>query len=258
MSFAQQCAKSLRVSLVPKSEAKPVHPHVSAWLSPVLYHLGQRLVIPTYFRHVHIQGLEHYPSDGPVLIAPTHRSRWDALILPYTLGYPVTGRHLHFMVSINEMQGLQGWVIQRFGGFAIDPDHPSLRAIRTGIDLLQQGKVLVVFPEGDIFQSVQVQPLKPGFARMALQAQRHCPNQLIHILPVSIAYRPSVPQWGCDVAVTLGPALKVFPYLDLPHKQAAARLSTDLSDTLNHLGWQTPPSLSFADKALTGSGRSLR
>jgi hypothetical protein len=37
-----------------------------------------------------------------VLLAPTHRARWDALLLPLAAGVRVTGRHCRFMVTLDE------------------------------------------------------------------------------------------------------------------------------------------------------------
>lgn len=46
----------------------------------------QDLALPWYFRERHVIGAHHLPKEGPVLLAPTHRARWDALILPMATG----------------------------------------------------------------------------------------------------------------------------------------------------------------------------
>ncbi|NCJ05503.1 1-acyl-sn-glycerol-3-phosphate acyltransferase [Synechococcales cyanobacterium C] len=249
MVCQKQLIRLLRVFFVSKPPAPQAAPRISSWLTPILYCLGQTLVLPLYFRHIQVQGLEHFPSHGSVLIAPTHRSRWDALILPYAMGYPVTGRDLYFMVSANEMRGIQGWLIRRCGGFAIDPDSPSIRAMRASIELLRQSKALVIFPEGNIFREFQVQNLKPGLARIALQSQRHSLKVPVHILPVRIKYQPVIPRWGSEVTVSIGPVLNTLAYVDASGKQAADRLCTDLSETLNSL---------HADTVTTASTRDAR
>ena len=79
--------------------------------------------MPSYFRQLSVSGQEHFPRQGPVVVAATHRSRWDALVVPYAIGYPITGRPLRFMVSADEMEGMQGWLIRNCGGF------PWIRAV---------------------------------------------------------------------------------------------------------------------------------
>ena len=70
---------------------------VSPWLVPLVYAVGQYLVLPLYFRRVDVLGQEWLPKSGPIILAPTHRSRWDALMLPFATGIKVTGRNLRFI-----------------------------------------------------------------------------------------------------------------------------------------------------------------
>src|SRR3712207_5600521 len=93
---------------------------ISPWLTPLAYRLGCWVVLPLYFR-TKVIGQEHIPQDGPVILAPTHRSRWDALIVPYATGRFASGRDVHFMVTVDEVKGLQGWLIRRLGGFPVNP-----------------------------------------------------------------------------------------------------------------------------------------
>ncbi|MFM6202717.1 MAG: 1-acyl-sn-glycerol-3-phosphate acyltransferase, partial [Dolichospermum sp.] len=55
---------------------------VSPWLMPVAYFLGRYIVLPSFFRDIKVTGRENIPRNGPVILAPTHRSRWDSLVLP--------------------------------------------------------------------------------------------------------------------------------------------------------------------------------
>ena len=209
---------------------------VSPWLSCLLYPLGCHLLIPSYFGKLDIIGREHIPRTGPVLLAPTHRSRWDALIVPYTAGRWKTGRDLRYMVSENETWGLQGWFIRRMGGFPVDPRHPGLSTIRQSVEILSNGEVLVIFPEGDIFREKSVQPLKPGIARIALQAEsKRKVKETVKIVPISIHYSRTYPQWGTDVKVKVGFPLDVANYdLSLVRK-TSKRLTSDLEEALREL-----------------------
>ena len=48
------------------------------------------------------------PINSSIILAPTHRSRWDGLILTMALGRRVTNRDCRFMVTKSEMRGIQG------------------------------------------------------------------------------------------------------------------------------------------------------
>lgn len=220
-------------SVSEKPTAAPAPSRFSPWLLSLAYPIGRYGVMPLYFKQIEVRGREHLPPSGPVILAPTHRSRWDAFMAPYIAGHDITGRHLRFMVSADEVVGLQGWFIRRMGGFPINTKRPAVASLRHGVDLLQQGEVLVIFPEGNIFRESQVQPLKPGLARLALQAESTRPG--VQIVPIYTGYSdPAVP-WRCAVKVQIGAPLSVSSYLGNSPKQNAQRLTTDLRQALENL-----------------------
>ena len=90
------------------------------------------------------------PKNSSIILAPTHRSRWDGIILTMAMGRRVTNKDCRFMVTKSEMEGIQGWFLKRLGCFSINQLAPSLSALRYAIDLVEKGEQLVVFPEGKI------------------------------------------------------------------------------------------------------------
>lgn len=210
--------------------------YISPWLAPLLYLCGRHGIVPLFFGQITVTGRDHLPLTGPVILAPTHRSRWDAFMVPYAAGKDVTGRHLRFMVSADEMLGIQGWFVRRFGGFAVDTRRPTIASLRHGVDLLRAGEVLVIFPEGNIFRERRIQPLKPGLARLALQAEVDQPGLGVKVVPIVIDYSQPIPSWGCQVSIGIGPPLQVDSYRQQGSiKQAAQRLTTDLEAALQDL-----------------------
>ncbi|WP_431658029.1 lysophospholipid acyltransferase family protein [Pantanalinema rosaneae] len=221
-----------------KPDCPPVLPNtsqVSPWLISIAYPVGRYALLPFYFQQIEVSGQEHLPPAGPVILAPTHRSRWDAFMIPYVAGHDITGRHLRFMVSADEMTGLQGWFIRRMGGFPIDPKRPAIASLRYGVDLLQAGEVLVIFPEGDIYRDEQVQPLKPGLARLALQAEASRSHLGITIVPISIHYSDPLVPWRSQVRIQIASPLKVADYNTGSPKQQAKQLTADLQRALTDL-----------------------
>jgi 1-acyl-sn-glycerol-3-phosphate acyltransferase len=211
---------------------------VSPWLSPLAYLLGRHCLLPLFFGRISITGQKNIPTTGPVILAPTHRARWDALLIPYAAADCVTAKDLRFMVSITECQGLQGWFVRRLGGFPVDIQHPSIRTLRHGVELLQQGKALVIFPEGGIYRDGKVQPLKPGIARLALSAESSRSGLGVKIIPISINYSQPCPNWGTDVSIHIGSAMRVADYANGSIKQDAKRLTADLGKALQQLSYQ--------------------
>lgn len=224
---------SLETSTLAKVE--PVTSGVCRWLTPLLYPLGRHVIMPSYFRHLIVTGQENIPKTGPVILAPTHRSRWDGLIIPYAAGKPITGRDLRYMVSADEMKGMQGWFIRRMGGFPVNTKHPGIGSLRYGVELLRSGEALVMFPEGNIFQDGQLHPLKPGLARIALQAESTQPGIGLKIVPISIRYSQPVPRWRCDATVRIGTPLNVADYRTRSAKKSAQQLTSELERAIRVL-----------------------
>jgi len=207
----------------------------SPWLTPLVYLLGQRLVIPGYFGEICVTGQQNLPAEGPVILAPTHRSRWDAILLALVTGRPITGRDLRFMVTSTEVQGFQGCLIRRLGGFAINLSKPEIASLRHGIELLRGREMMVIFPEGGIFREPLVQPLKSGLARLAIQAESIQPGLGVQIVPISLQYTQPCPGWGCGVTINIGHPLAPSRYQQGSVKQRAHSLTADLKTSLVNL-----------------------
>lgn len=243
----------------PNSMSSPVRStsvssQVSPWLTAILYPLARYLVLPLYFRRVHIQGQENLPQSGAIILAPTHRSRWDPILVAHSAGYPVSGKHPHFMTSANETEGLQGVIVRRVGAFPVDLSRAGIGSLRHGLELLLKQQMLVIFPEGNVFfiqrnrektqpDPEQVYPMKPGLGRLAVQAARSDrPSELdseksgLHIVPISLRYSSGTPKFRCEVSILIGEAIAVAPYLDEgSSKQAAKSLTAQVKSALVQL-----------------------
>lgn len=168
--------------------------------------LTQDVALRGFFRSIKVLDRHHLPSRGPVLLAPTHRARWDALLLPHAAGRRVTGRDCRFMVTKDEMQGLQGWFLHRLGCFPVDQGRPTLASLRYAIDLLEAGEQLVVFPEGFIRRDDSPIRLHQGLARLAQLAQGQ--GVPVTVVPVGIAYGHVRPRPGDRAALSFGEPLQ--------------------------------------------------
>ena len=210
----------------------PCLSQLSPWLAPIAYGIGAKILLPTFFSDIRIVGQENLPQTGPVVFAPTHRSRWDALLVAL-IGHRYTGRYLRFMVTADECSGLQGWAIKRLGGFPVDVRRPAIATLRHGVKLLLQQRTLVIFPEGDIFRQKTVQPLKPGLARLALRAEESSPGLGVKVLPIYLDYSVPRPGFGSSVEIRIGRSLSAERYVPMgAGKQAADCLTQDLRQAL--------------------------
>lgn len=213
----------------------PIQSGFSPWLTKIIYPVGQHLILPGFFREIEVIGQEHLPQTGAVILAPTHRARWDSLLIPYVAGPYVTGRNIRFMVSIDEMRGLQGWFVRRLGGFPIDTTKPGIGTIRHSVELLHQGQMLTIYPEGNIFRDGILHPLKKGLARIAIQSVSLKPDLDLQIIPISLNYEHPIPKFRDRASVIIGQPLQVQDYQHLSSKKGAEELHLDLTQSLTKI-----------------------
>jgi len=201
----QPAASALATAAVIRGRERGLCNGISPWLSPLAMLLTQDVALRLWFRSLQLIDHQHLPREGAVLLAPTHRSRWDALLLPHAAGRRVTGRDCRFMVTKDEMRGLQGWCLHRLGCFPVDQGRPTLASLRYAIDLLAEGEQLVVFPEGRINRDDSPIRLQQGLARLALLALSQ--GVAVPVIPVGIAYGHAVARPGERGALCFGEPL---------------------------------------------------
>lgn len=100
------------------------------------------------------------------VIACNHVGWADSLWMAYAV-YP---RQLRYL-SKEELFGspLAKWVLQHGGSIPIDRADPSLSSIKTAVDILQDGEIILIFPSGT--RKGENVPFKRGAAAVALHAR---------------------------------------------------------------------------------------
>lgn len=228
---------SLQLKLIQsKPTSHSLDSRVSPILAHVLYHLGCYIVLPFYFGKITVIGRENIPLTEPVIVAPTHRSYWDALLVAYSVGRLASGRDLRFMTSKDHVKApIKGWFIRQLGGFPVDTKRPGRKSIHHSIELLSNSEMLVMFPEGGIFRNREINTLKRGIAHIALEVESEHPGLNVKILPMSIKYSQPYVSWGTDVTVKIAPPLNVVDYLSNSLRQSSQKLTTALKTALQEI-----------------------
>ena len=189
----------------------------------------QDIVMNFFFKRKIIKGIDALSSvNGTIIVAPTHRSRWDGLILTYALGRRVTQKDCRFMVTKSEMKGIQGWFLKRLGCFSINQDSPSHYSIRYALELIIKKNQVVIFPEGKINKNSKKIPLKQGLFRLAKLA--HKKGQVVNIIPIGIAYDNVNPKFRGLVSLCVEKPLKINKFLDSSPSEFNRLLSQRIND----------------------------
>ena len=152
------------------------------------------------------------PTNSSIILAPTHRSRWDGLVLTMAMGRRITKKDSRFMVTKSEMRGIQGWFLKRLGCFSINQSSPSFTSLRCAINLIEKGEQLVVFPEGKINKHGKRLVLKEGLYRLARLATKK--KESIIIIPIGIAYSTVSPKFRGEFCLSFGKQIFINDFLD--------------------------------------------
>ena len=115
-------------------------------------------------------GVEHLPEGGFVLAA-NHTSNFD----PWPLGIPLLPhRQLRFMAKSELFNPLFAPVLRAGGAFKVRRGEGDVEAVRTAVELVKEGEIVVMFPEGTRrrkgLRKKHVARAHTGAARIALGA----------------------------------------------------------------------------------------
>jgi len=126
-----------------------------------------RPFICLFFPH-RVVGLENLPEGGALLCA-NHASGWDpfliAISLPVDSRLTVMGKDELFQIPII------GWLLRKLDVFPVKRGGSDLSAMKTAIRALNDGRRLLVFPEGTRVENQGDTDAKGGVAVMAARTK---------------------------------------------------------------------------------------
>ena len=109
------------------------------------------------FLRLEVKGAENIPATGPLVIASNHLS----LLYPPVIGVAST-RKVHFMAKQELFVPVLGDIYKLLGAFPVKRGGADRTAIKHGIDLMLDGGVLAIFPEGTRSKTGALGKAEPG------------------------------------------------------------------------------------------------
>jgi 1-acyl-sn-glycerol-3-phosphate acyltransferase len=133
----------------------------------VTYWVLKVLLSPVFFVlwRIKIEGREHVPGTGPAILAPNHVTFLDSMFLPLVLRRRVT-----FVAKAEYFDSWKtAWFFRAAGQIPMrrEGGSASERALAAARDVLKQGKVLVIYPEGTRSPDGRLYRGHTGVARLA-------------------------------------------------------------------------------------------
>ncbi len=138
--------------------------------APALYRIlraGLPSIVMPYFR-VSVEGLEHVPEAGAAVVAGNHLSFIDSIVLGLALPRP-----LYYLGKADYWESARTrWLVAGAGVVPVHRDGGDRGedSLRAGVQLLQRGDLLGIYPEGTRSPDGRLYRGKTGPVRMALEA----------------------------------------------------------------------------------------
>lgn len=115
---------------------------------------------------VRVEGLANVPKDGPFVLVPNHQSVADPFLVQSFCPRPV-----HSMTKSTQFASpVSRWLVPRLLGFPVRRYRVDPQAVRTLLRLLDEGRGVCVYPEGERSWDGQLQPFRRGALRVLLRA----------------------------------------------------------------------------------------
>lgn len=170
-------------------------------------------VLKVWFRP-RVRGRTNVPVSGAAIIAPVHRSNIDFGFTPF-----VTDRKLFFMAK-EELWKLKwfGRILTSWGVFPVHRSGTDRESVRRAEQVLRDGQLLVMFPEGSRRSGADVGELMEGVAFLA--ARTGAP-----IVPIGIFGSDQAMPKGAKFAKPLGITVSVGDVIEIPERKAGQRVA---------------------------------
>jgi 1-acyl-sn-glycerol-3-phosphate acyltransferase len=199
------------------AKAAPAAEHASVTPLTRFYPLVRMIVhaVNRLFFRSTIEGAELVPTEGPLILAPVHRSFIDF----WVASEAVPGRHLHYMTKDTLWKNrFLASLIPKLGGFPVNREAADREALRLAQSVLEAGGALVLFPEGTRRTGPVVEDLHEGVA--FLSARTGAP-----IVPLGIGGSASVMPKGSLIPRPRHIHLVVGEPIRAPASSASGRVS---------------------------------
>lgn len=174
---------------------------------------------------VRSEGLEDLPNEGPVIVVANHVSFMDSLWVP--LRVP---RRMVFLAKAEYFESKKtAWFFRALGMIPVrrDAKEQSEAALSAGLDVLEAGGVLGLYPEGTRSPDGRLYRGRTGVARLALRSRAPVvPVGLIGSREVMPKQRKFPKLWG-NVRCHFGKPLTFERYYEQAEDRFVLRAVTD-------------------------------
>jgi glycerol-3-phosphate O-acyltransferase/dihydroxyacetone phosphate acyltransferase len=196
-----------------------------------------RFALWIFFRRVTVHGAENVPRTGPLLVVANHP---NVLLDILVLGVSVPRSDLRW-IGKNTLLRVRpfGWALRRLGVIPVARPQDKESRISSNRDMLREvtqtideGRTVIMFPEGLSHSQIKVKELKHGAAHIALSAAESTGN--LSVIPVGLTFfDPGT--FRSDVEVHFGKPINISSHRETFHRdhhEAEKALTSDIHERI--------------------------
>ena len=213
----------------------------SLWLHVVRGYL--RIGLFFYYRRFYIVNRKAVPKTGPLVILSNHNNAlMDALLIATRAGrfsYFLTRASVFknpkvesFLKSLNMLPVYR----VRDGWSNIQQNNAIFDYCR---ELLHEGKVIALFPEGNHNIKRTVRPLSKGFTRIIFDTLDEYPNTRLNIIPIGLNYEQA-DKFADSVSMRIGKPLEAKSFISENRNADVLKLKEAISVAFKTLTTHIP------------------
>jgi len=194
----------------------PEEGHLFRRLADFLLRVLYRLLLK-----LEIRGEENVPHEGPFVAMMNHIYFIDPVLVS-----ALAPRRIVIMSKLeNYNNPLFGFIIKLYGTFPVRRGELDMSAIRTSLQVLQQGQGLLMAPEGTRSRNASLQEGRDGMAWLALRSGAP-------IVPVALSGQERLGHYvkrlrRTPVRVVFGPAFCLRPVEDVPQREQLRHMTAE-------------------------------
>lgn len=198
----------------------------------MLYTIAKRFLYIFFklYNRVKVYSTDQVPLQGPIVMVANHVSYLDPLYIG-----TIFPRKLNFMAKKESFSFfLLRWLLINLGAFPVNRDKSDIGAVKKAINILREGKVLALFPQGGRKQDVHLTEIKQGASYFAVKTNTP-------ILPVYIKGTDNVmPKGGilirpAKVEIYIGQLIEVSDINSINQEDKITILTEKVKEEINLL-----------------------
>lgn len=176
------------------------------------------IALRIYYKRIDIRNIERLKVSGPSIIIANHpNTLMDALLLGY-----VSRQEIYFLAKATLFNTkMKLWLLQKMHMIPINrPGDGKTDGVQNTdsfeacFKILEQGKRIVIFPEGSSYKERVLRKLKTGAARIALDLEKKHDGKLgIVVIPIGINYSDAE-RFQSTILVSIGEPIKAADFLE--------------------------------------------